>query len=164
MQQSTRVDARLLVDYGDDGDLEGRVSEIGVHGEPGETRPDTLVANRVLVGVVPSVRDVQRLDGADVAFVGDLVEDLGVTGARGVNGVGGAELDGLEGWVLSAVDGVTHFLFSSWLVGLFCWCKNALEDRLTQDSGVSSVALCGCPVAVGSVGRLGQLGHEGLGG
>nr|DAQ51876.1 MAG TPA: hypothetical protein [Caudoviricetes sp.] len=46
---------RLLVDDGDDSDLEDGVSEIGVHGEAGETRPNTLVTRRVLVGVVPPI-------------------------------------------------------------------------------------------------------------
>ena len=71
--------------------------------------------------------------------------------------VDGAELDGLEGWVLGAVDGGAHFLFPSWSVGLFCWYKNApwgLDWRKPQ-GGVGSVVLCGCSWAAGSVGQLG---------
>lgn len=121
------------------------MGEIGIHGETGETRPNVRVVHRVLVDIVPSVGDVKRLDRVDAAIVARRVEGPGLAGARSMDPVDGAGLNGLEGGVLGAVDGGVYFLFPPRLVGLFCWCKNALGDRLTQDSwGVSSVILCGC--------------------
>ena len=109
MQQSARPGVRLLVVDRDEGDLEDGVREIGVHGETGETRPNVLVGHLVLMGVVPSVGDVQRLNGVDAAVVGNLVEVPGLTSARSADPVDSAELNGLERGVLSAMDGGVHF-------------------------------------------------------
>lgn len=74
VQQSARVGVRIPILNRDDGDLEDGVGEIGVHGETGEAGPNAGVVHGVLVGVVPPVGDVQRLDGVDTAVVGHLVE------------------------------------------------------------------------------------------
>nr|DAF93811.1 MAG TPA: hypothetical protein [Siphoviridae sp. ct0eR1] len=124
IQQSARIGDHLPVVDRDEGDLEDGVGEIGVHGETSEARPNVLVGHRVLVGVVPSVGRLQRLHRADAAIVTRRVEGPGGAGAGSVDPVDGAELDGLECGVVSTVDGA-HFLFPSWLVGLFCWYKNA---------------------------------------
>nr|DAQ71895.1 MAG TPA: hypothetical protein [Caudoviricetes sp.] len=127
VQQSARGGVRLLVDDGNEGDLEDGVGEVGVHGETGEARPNARVAYRVLVGVVPSVGNVQRFNGADAAGIGDLVQGPGLASARSMDLVDSTSLDGLEGGVISAVDGGAHFLFPPWPVGLLCWCKNILR-------------------------------------
>lgn len=119
VQQSVRVSVRLLVDDGDEGDLEDGVGEISVHGEAGEARPNARVTNRVLVGVILSVGDVQRLNGADAAIVGHLVEIPGFAGTRSTDPVDGSELDGLEGWVLSVVDGGARFFFLPGRLGCY---------------------------------------------
>lgn len=90
VQQRVRVGVHPLVDDGDEGDPEDGV------GEAGEAAPSARVSHRVLVGVVPSVGDVQRLDGTDAAVVGDLVEGPWFAGAGSSDLVDGAELEGLE--------------------------------------------------------------------
>ena len=127
VQQSARVGVRLLVVNRDDGDLEDGVSEIGVHGEESEARPNASVTRRVLVGIVPPIGHLQGLNGADVAIVTRRVEGPGGAGARSMDPVDDAELGGLEGGVVSTVDGGANFLFPPRSVGLFCWCKNALR-------------------------------------
>lgn len=97
VQQGARLGHHLLVDDGDEGDLEDGVGEIGVHGEAGEARPNARVGHRVLAGVIPPIGDVQRLNGTDTTVVGDLVEGPGLASARSTDPVDGAELDSLEG-------------------------------------------------------------------
>ena len=125
MQQSAQAGIHLFfVLDRDEEDLEVGVGEKGVLGEAGEASPNTLVDHRVLVGVIPSVGNLQRLDGVDTAAVVDLVKGPGLAGVRGAGPVDGAELDGLEGGVLGAVDGGVHFrvFLAGWAVR---WCKNA---------------------------------------
>lgn len=55
VQQSVRVDVRLLVANRDNGGLENGVGEMGVHGEAREAIPNAVVSRRILIGVVPSV-------------------------------------------------------------------------------------------------------------
>lgn len=120
VQQGTRVDAHLLVDDGDESGLEDGVSEIGVHGETCEARPNAHVGHRVLVGVIPSVGDIRRLDRADATLVGHLVQGPGFASAGSTDPVDGPVLDSVEGGVLGAVDGGAHFLFPlvGWVVPL----------------------------------------------
>nr|DAV39964.1 MAG TPA: hypothetical protein [Caudoviricetes sp.] len=142
VQQSARAGGRPLIVGGDEGDLEDGAGKVGVHGEAGEARPNGFVGHRVLVGVVPSVGDVQRLNGVDAAVVTRLVEGPGLAGAGGVNPVDDFEFDGLEGWAFSAVDGGVHFSFPPWSVELFRWYKNAPGSWLAQGpEGMFSVIL-----------------------
>lgn len=90
MQQDARLGVHPLNDDGNDEHLEDGVRKIGIHGEAGETRPNALV------GVVPSVGDVQWPYGVGATVVVNLVKAPGLAGARSMNGVDGSALDGLE--------------------------------------------------------------------
>ena len=105
-----RINIRILVVSRDAGNLKDCVSEIGVHGKTSKARPNTLVTHWVLVRVIPSVGDVQWFHGTDTAVVTGTVKGPGLAGAGSADPVDGAELDGLEGGVLSAVDGGAHRL------------------------------------------------------
>lgn len=92
VQQCARVGVRLLVDDRDEGNLEDGVGEIGIPGETGDVRPNARVDHRALVDVVPSVRDVQRLNRVDTTVVRDLVKGPVLASAESADPVDGPRL------------------------------------------------------------------------
>jgi hypothetical protein len=84
------------------------MGKISIVSEMRNERPNVLVAHYVLVSVIPTNGDFQRLDRTHTTIVGDLVEHPGFASARSVNRVNGPELDGLEVRVLNTVDSQSH--------------------------------------------------------